>query len=37
MTIIYSHRREREPLRKVNSIRFPKPNIRWYYGKKKED
>lgn len=28
MTIVYSHRREREPLRKVNSIRFPKPKMR---------
>lgn len=28
MTIIYSHRREREPLPKVKNIRFPKPKIR---------
>lgn len=28
MTIIYSHRREREPLPKVKNIRFTKPKIR---------
>ena len=28
MTIIYSHRREREPLPKVKNIRLPKPKVR---------
>ena len=28
MHILYSHRREREKLPKVKSVRFPKPNVR---------
>lgn len=28
LSIIYSHRREREPIPKVKRVRFPKPNVR---------